>query len=116
MHAVDTAIEHYGHLGGTDFVKVGKPYDIRFILNGVERHVEVKGSSLFIETVELTINEVTHAHGYEPTDLVVVDGIEWSRSNDMITTTGGRLRVWRDWTPREDDLSARRFAYSLPLT
>jgi Domain of unknown function (DUF3883) len=114
MHAVEVAIEHYRGLGATDVAKLGKPYDVRLVLNGVERHVEVKGSALSIETVELTINEVVHARNFQPTDLVVVDGIEWSRVEESITTTGGRFRVWPDWRPSEDDLSARRFAYSLP--
>ena|GEM_PF-1790746 len=114
IHAVDMAIEHYTQLGGTSFAKLGKPYDIRLELNGVERHVEVKGSSLLIDTVELTINEVTHANSYQPTDLLVVDSIHWSASDGEITTSGGRLRVWSEWVPGNDDLRARTFAYSLP--
>jgi hypothetical protein len=113
-HAVDVAIDHYTQLGAVGFLKLGKPYDIRLELDRVERHVEVKGSSLLIETVELTVNEVTHANTYQPTDLVVVDGIEWARSDDGITTSGGRVRVWSDWTPADDDLAPRRYAYSLP--
>jgi Domain of unknown function (DUF3883) len=114
-HAVDRAIEYYEQLGATEVTKLGKPYDLSLLLEGVQRHVEVKGSSLLIETVELTINEVTHARAYQPTDLVVIDGIEWSRVDSDIITVGGRLRVWGDWTPAGDDLSARRFAYSLPI-
>jgi hypothetical protein len=114
-HAVERAIEYYDGLGATNFLKLGKPYDIRLSLAGVVRHVEVKGSSLLIETVELTINEVVHARDYQPTDLVVVDGIDWTRTGDRIITTGGRLRVWPDWTPADGDLSVRRFAYALPL-
>jgi hypothetical protein len=113
-HAVDRAIERYIAQGATDIVKLGKPYDLSLMLGGVLRHVEVKGSSLLIETVELTINEVNHARGYRPTDLVVVDGIEWSRVGNDISTTGGRVREWVDWTPSDGDLQARKFAYSLP--
>jgi Domain of unknown function (DUF3883) len=113
-HGVDRAIEYFKGIGGTDFVKLGKPYDINFTLKGEERHVEVKGSSLLIETVELTINEVTHAETFQPTDLVVVDGIDYDRASDGITTSGGRLRIWSDWKPLDDDLSARKFAYNLP--
>lgn len=113
-HAVDAAIEHYRLLGGTDFEKRGKPYDVKLTLDGQERHVEVKGSSLTIETVELTINEVIHAGDFQPTDLVVVDGIDWSRTGDVVTAAGGRLRIWRDWAPLDEDLDARKFAYYLP--
>lgn len=114
-HAVDVAIEHYDDLGGSDFVKLGKPYDIRLTLDGGDRHVEVKGSSLQIDTVELTINEVTHAETFQPTDLVVVDGIEWERGPDgEVKTYGGRLRKWSDWEPHTTDLAPRKFAYTLP--
>lgn len=113
-HAVARATEYYEELGATELIKVGKPYDLSLFLAGARRHVEVKGSSLLIETVELTSNEVAHSREYQPTDLVVVDGIEWSRVGVDIMTRGGRLRVWTDWTPADDDLSARRFAYLLP--
>jgi hypothetical protein len=113
-HAVDAAVDYYTELGATEIVKVGKPYDIRLLYAGQERHIEVKGSSLSIEAVELTVNEVNHAQDHQPTDLVVVDGIEWSRADGQLTTSGGRLRVWLNWTPHREDLSPRKFAYSLP--
>ncbi len=113
-HAVGAAIEHYRAQGGADFEKLGKPYDIKLSLDGQERHLEVKGTSMTIETVELTVNEVIHASDLQPTDLVVVDGISWTREADRVLTTGGRLRVWRDWTPLDEDLDARKFAYYLP--
>jgi hypothetical protein len=113
-HAVDFAIEHYEELGGTDFLKLGKPYDVKLSLDGAERHVEVKGSSMRIDTVELTINEVTHAEAFQPTDLVVVDNIEWEREADGgVSTYGGRLRKWSDWAPKSEHLSPRKFAYAL---
>lgn len=113
--AVDLAIEHYEALGATDIVKLGKPYDIKLILDAAERHVEVKGSSLSIETVELTSNEVMHAADFQPTDLIVVDGIEWKRdATGKIATSGGALRIWSDWTPEDAALTATKFAYLLP--
>lgn len=114
-HAVDRAIDHFRALGATDVVKLGKPYDIQLRLDGTERHIEVKGSSVEIDTVELTINEVTHAADHGPTDLVVVDDIDWVRNDDgAVSCVGGRFRIWRDWTPAPADLAPRRFAYSLP--
>ena len=113
-HAVDAAVDYYKGLGGTGFKKLGKPYDVRLTLDGVERHVEVKGSSVLIDTVELTINEVAHADDHQPTDLVVVDQIDYERTSEGIMTDGGVLRIWKDWKPLEEDLSPRRFAYRLP--
>lgn len=113
--SLDVAIEHFRALGATDISELGKPYDLRLHLDGAERHVEVKGSSLSIGTVELTINEVMHATNFQPTDLVVVDEIAWKRTSaGAITTSGGRLRKWSDWIPSDDDLESRKFAYFLP--
>jgi hypothetical protein len=108
------AVEYYRSLGGTDFVKLGKAIRPQVASDGVERHVEVKGSSLLIETVELTPNGVDHARDFQPTDLVGVDGIGWRRQGSAITTSGGRLRTWRDRAPAEHDLAARKYAYILP--
>lgn len=113
--AVDAAIAHYRDLGATAVVKLGKPYDIKLVLDGTERHIEVKGSSLLIDTVELTINEVTHAEGHDATDLVVVDDIDWWREDDgTVECEGGRLRIWSEWVPAAEDLAPRKFAYTLP--
>jgi hypothetical protein len=113
-HAVAQAVTHYRQLGCTEWTILGKPYDIKLSLNGEERHIEVKGSSLEVATVELTTNEVTHADDYQPTDLVVVDGIDWTREEDgTISTSGGQLRIWTDWTPEDENLFARTYAYNL---
>lgn len=93
----------------------GKPFDLSVVIDGATRHVEVKGSSLDMDTVELTINEVTHAQRFQPTHLIVVTGIQWSDVPDGYSTTGGTLHWWPDWTPEDGDLAPRRFAYSLPL-
>ena len=50
----------------------------------------------------------------QPTDLIVVDGIDYHSASGGLTTRGGRVRIWRDWTPLDDDLAARKFAYTLP--
>lgn len=43
-HAVRMAIEHYRAAGATEIEELGRPYDLRVVLNSIERHVEVKGS------------------------------------------------------------------------
>ncbi|MCT3000406.1 DUF3883 domain-containing protein [Propionibacterium freudenreichii] len=105
-HAVAVAIAHYRSLGATEITELGKPYDLRLTLNGQERHVEVKGSTVpSIETIELTQGEVVHARGWAATDLVVVDGIECGPGSDgPLTTSGGRLRIFNDWSPAEQAL------------
>lgn len=115
--SLDVARDYYKSLGASDadFKELGKPYDLVVQLDGVERHAEVKGSSLLIDTVELTVNEVTHGQACPYSDLLVVDGIEWSRDDDgEVTAWGGTLRVWANWSPDDDPLAARKYAYSLP--
>ena len=104
-------------LGGTDYEEVGKPYDIRVTVQGVARRCEVKGSSLEIDTVDLTSNEVEHGAAFTPIDLIVVDKIIPVRDPDtgeVTDATGGRRRVWIDWTPAQSDLKATQYAYALP--
>ncbi|MGE3796014.1 MAG: DUF3883 domain-containing protein [Dehalococcoidia bacterium] len=115
--AVDVALGYYSGIGGTDAKELGKPYDLAVKVNGVERHCEVKGSSMLIDCVELTINEVSHGKECASVDLIVVDGIEIRRDKltGDISATGGRMRVWTDWSPSDADLAARRFAYTLPV-
>ena len=64
-HAVRMAVEHYWAGGATQIDELGKPYDLRVVLDGVERHVEVKGSmGVELATVQLTQGEVDHAQTY----------------------------------------------------
>jgi hypothetical protein len=114
--ALDVALAYYEEIGATDARELGKPYDLAVTVDGVERHCEVKGSSMLIDTVELTINEVTHGRDCAHVDLIVVDGIKVARDKvtGEIYASGGSVRVWTDWTPAEDALQARKFAYLLP--
>ena len=84
--------------------ELGKPYYLRVLGLGPERHIEVKGSSVDAAAIELTSNEVAHAHNHKPTDLVVVDHIETQRRNDGgYDTTGGQLRIWKLGTGTNSD-------------
>lgn len=114
--ALDVALEYYRRIGGTDARELGKPYDLAVVVDGVERHCEVKGSSMLIDCVELTINEVNHGKDCCHADLIVVDGIHvaWDMAAEDVKATGGAIRVWTDWSPDESGLAARRFSYTLP--
>jgi len=115
-HAVLLARAHYLDLGATEIVELGKPYDLRVTLDGAERHIEVKGSTIpEVESVLVTQGEVLHARDWTKTDLVVVDGIQLAQDADgQVTTSGGRLRSWSDWTPAERDLRPTHLRYSIP--
>lgn len=117
--SLDVALAYYNDIDGQNPQELGKPYDIKVTVGGVERHCEVKGSKMLIDTVELTINEVNHPKDPNKDfnmDLIVVDGIDITRDNTTgeIRASGGRIRVWSDWTPEDDALEARKFAYKLP--
>jgi hypothetical protein len=113
-HALAVARDHYLSDGATHVEVLGKPYDLLVRGPGGERHVEVKGSSLRIDKVLLTVNEVLHARAYESTDLFVVDEIEWLiKANGTYTTSGGRERIWRSWSPKDEQLSALQYQCEL---
>jgi len=114
-HAVRKAIQHYRAVGATEVEELGKPYDLRVILDGRERHVEVKGSvGDQLDSVQLTQGEVDHARTYQPTDLFVVDGISASRGFDgKVLTSGGVTRIWQDWAPQERALRPTHLRYTL---
>jgi hypothetical protein len=113
-HAVRAARRYYTDQGATRVEELGKPYDLRVIGLGPERHVEVKGSSVAASAIELTVNEVTHAHNHKPTDLVVVDQISVHRQPDgEYATAGGVLRIWTNWEPNQERLAPTQFRYSL---
>jgi Protein NO VEIN, C-terminal len=87
--AVKVAKAYYvDELHGTDYEEVGKPYDIRVTVNGIPRRCEVKGSSMQIDTVELTCNEVEHGNAFTPVDLIVVDSIVPTRDPVTGEVTG----------------------------
>jgi hypothetical protein len=116
--SLDVAKAYYvKELSGTDYEEVGKPYDIRVTVQGVARRCEVKGSTMEIDTVELTVNEVEHSTAFTPIDLIVVDRmvpITDPDTGEVTSATGGRRRVWADWTPVQSDLKATKYAYTLP--
>lgn len=66
-------------------------------------------------TVEPTSGEVDNSRESIPTDLYVVDGIQWTRAADgAIDASGGDARRWKDWTAEDSGLTATRYRYVLP--
>ena len=113
MHAVRLASVYY-ESQDYEVTEVGKPYDLRAVKGSEELHVEVKGSTISVVDVELTINEVHHARDIR-TDLYVVDQIRVERQDDgRIRTSGGRVRHWPNWSPADMALSPTQYRYQLP--
>jgi hypothetical protein len=103
-HAVAVAVAWYQQLGYTvEDVGARKSWDLEASRPGELRRVEVKGSRPARDAVDLTINEVTNAHRWPSTDLIVVDQIRADvDANGDITTDGGRVRCWQNWVPNDD--------------
>lgn len=115
-HAVQIAIQHYEALGyAVEDVGAFMPFDLLVSRSGDTRHVEVKGSSTSISSIELTHGEVKNAQGSVSTDLFVVEHINWSREPDgSVSTLGGQHRKYDDWVPEDAALKPTRYSYSLP--
>ncbi|MFD0687368.1 DUF3883 domain-containing protein [Actinomadura fibrosa] len=129
QRAVEMAKEHYA-AEGWEVEELGKPYDLRLTRHGAERHVEVKGTTGALGSVELTINEVLHAREFSDVDLCVVTDItvtEVAPAAELGTrpgveatnvrcyvASGGTFHIWPDWSPADEDLRATRFEYRVP--
>jgi hypothetical protein len=120
LRAVELAISHYISLGydWADVTDVGAtcPYDLVLAGStrmGAERHIEVKGSTGDALSVELTMGEVRHAREYQPTDLIVVSGIQWGRVGGDVVASKGKVSVHGDWRPEDRDLAPTRFRYAV---
>ncbi|MFD7710497.1 DUF3883 domain-containing protein [Streptomyces sp. NPDC059785] len=110
-YAMDLVLSHYRSLGyGVEDVGDHSPWDITARKNGTELHLEVKGSTITREAIDLTEGEVRHAEGV-PTCLIVIDQTEL---DDDLRCRGGRWRTWTDWTPGREELVATAYRYPLP--
>jgi hypothetical protein len=117
-HAMDWALEYFKKEGyEVDDVGSTESYDI-YALNDAdeELHIEVKGSSSSSIAVELTDGEVNHWSDEYERVLVVVDEISWTKTANVIETSGGRQRVWRHWElePTDSSLIPIRYRYFVP--
>ncbi|MBG6098330.1 protein NO VEIN domain-containing protein [Nocardioides luteus] len=111
-HAVKTVMNLWDDDGyEVEDVGLFNPWDITATKDGIEIHIEVKGSSVTRETVDLTDGEVRHAEGHSPTILVVVDQINVTSTNEC---SGGRVRIWEDWLPDRNQLIPTAYRYPLP--
>ncbi|MEU6592672.1 DUF3883 domain-containing protein [Streptomyces sp. NPDC046881] len=110
-YAMDLVLSHYrSHGYEVQDVGAHSPWDVTARKNGAEVHIEVKGSTVTREVIDLTEGEVRHAEGI-PTCLVVIDQIELG---DDLRCHGGRWRSWSDWSPSRGELVATAYRYPLP--
>lgn len=110
-YAMDLVLDHY-RAQGYEVEDVGdrSPWDITARKDGIESHIEVKGSTTSREAIDLTEGEVRHAEETS-TCLVVIDRIVL---DDDLRCHGGRWRTWTDWTPGREELVPTAYRYPLP--
>lgn len=114
LYAESIAKEHYVSLGFR-VRKFGKPFDLLCEKESESIHVEVKGSRTKLDTVILTINEVSDAENVEwQSDLFVVDQIVVERVGNELVARGGIARVIQKWVPAKEMLAPSQFKYRLP--
>jgi hypothetical protein len=115
MQAVRQAMANY-ESAGYDVQDVGafESYDLRAMRGHEVRFIEVKGSQSAVRKVILTRNEVTHANDHSPTDLVIVEEIEWEPHRDgSVSTRNGIMSVHSDWLPSPENLTPLSYEYIL---
>ncbi|MCL4745770.1 MAG: DUF3883 domain-containing protein [Burkholderiaceae bacterium] len=114
LYAESVAKKHYV-MHGFRVQKFGKPFDLLCEKEGETIHVEVKGSRTRLDTVILTINEVSDAENTDwQSDLFVVDQIVVERVGNEFVAGGGVARVIQKWVPAREMLAPSQFRYRLP--
>ena len=113
--AMDLAIDYWSQMGTVDDVHGNESYDLRCDVDGVEVHIEVKGTTTEGERVLLTPNEVRHARDHAHTCLFIVSGIAVERSGDSIVeASGGAIRILNPWSPDQAHLDPIGYFYDVP--
>lgn len=117
LYAMRRATEHYEEAGyHVQDSSNNRPYDLVCTRHGDERRVEVKATQSSGESVLLTAGEVKAARDpVAVTDLFVLHGIVVSRGEAGYVLSGGTVKLIRDWTPREGDLTPTEYTYLLPI-
>lgn len=115
LRAMQLVTQHYQDLGWSiDDVSATESYDLRATRDGVEKHIEVKGTTSLGQEVLLTPNEVAHARSFEPVALAVVSNIQIEDSGSEVEASGGNLLVHDPWDIGEGHLAPLGYAYSVP--
>ena len=95
--------------------KFGKPFDLLCEKECESIHVEVKGSRTRLDTVILTINEVSDAENADwQSDLFIVDQIVVESDGGKLVAGGGVARLIQKWVPIKEMLAPYQFKYRLP--
>lgn len=111
-YAVESVMSHYKD-AGYDVEDVGDrcAWDITVRKDGEELHLEVKGSTVTRDAIDVTEGEVRHAEDIETT-LIVIDQIQMDTE---LRCSGGRWRHWPAWSPVRELLAPTAYRHVLPI-
>jgi Domain of unknown function (DUF3883) len=115
VHAMNAATACYEHNFQVRDVHSRESFDLMCLAPGVEKHVEVKGTTTSGSAVVLTRNEVEHARSYPDVALFVLADIVVERTEEGgIVASGGRMIVHDPWVVDDDALQPIGYKYLLP--
>jgi Domain of unknown function (DUF3883) len=113
LHAMSVVRSHYESEGwAVDDVSDHRPYDLVCEKGDAKLHVEVKGLSGVATRIQLSANEVEHAHSCMHPVLAVVSQITATETEPR-RPFGGAIEVWDPWEIDDGRLRAMSFSYSL---
>jgi hypothetical protein len=114
-HAMNVAIAHFGGSANVDDVHGTESYDLRYTSDGIEKHVEVKGTTTLGDQVVLTRKEVEHARTYPHVVLFILADIVVTRDEEgNVTASQGRERMFDPWRLDDGTLTPIGFRYEVP--
>jgi hypothetical protein len=112
-HAMNAAYAHFSAFGTVEDKSSTESYDFAVRIDGIEWHVEVKGTSTDGNSVLLTPNEVKHARTYPYVALFVLSNIEVGGASEELTACGGTPLVLHPWVMDERSLLPTGFEYTI---
>ena len=113
-HAMNLALEHYEELGVVVDTSLTESYDYAVDIEGVEWHIEVKGTTTPGEQVLLTPNEVKHGLTFPNVALFVVSDIRIENHEGGPVAVGGSVQIHHPWSLDTESLSATGYTYVVP--
>lgn len=115
---MNAAIEHFSAGWHVEDVHGTESFDLRCWRDGVELHVEVKGTTSSGRSVLMTPSEVDHARQHPAMALFVLADIVVERDEDGRVTraAGGVPSVYLPWQIDDGELHAIGYEYSMPAS
>jgi hypothetical protein len=96
--AMDAAISYFSCFGTVEDVHGTESFDLTCKMDGILKHIEVKGTTTDGDHVLLTPLEVAHARDYPHVALFILANIEVTTSNEgVVSARGGTQTVFDPW-------------------